>query len=237
MKIGILLCGDVPAELVDTFGSYTECLRAQLRLDECDSVTVWDLYQAGELPDDINQCDAYIVGGSPSGVHDGLDWVHRLSQFIRSAFFGRKKLFGICFGHQVINHALGGVVKRSEKGWGLGIYDVQLRQDIGSLKAGHNLQLIAVHQDQVIRPGQGFEVVAGNRFCPNYITRYKNQVLTVQGHPEFNGPFFNALLSHRTEKFKPEEIKKAQVTDDSLICNRRFNQFVNDFLAQPNTGY
>jgi len=236
MKIGILLCGDVPAELVDTFGNYTECLKTQLRLDECDSVSVWDLYQAGELPDDINQCDAYIVGGSPSGVHDGLDWVYRLSQFIRNAFYGRKKLFGICFGHQVINHALGGAVKRSEKGWGLGVYGVQLQQDIGALKAGHNLQLIAVHQDQVVKPGQGFEVVAGNRFCPNYITRYKDQVLTVQGHPEFSGLFFNALLKQRTNKFSPEEIKSAQVTDDSSICSHRFNRVVNEFLAQPHRG-
>jgi len=35
-------------------------------------------------------------------------------------------MVGICFGHQLIAQALGGVVRKSEKGWGIGrhVYDV-----------------------------------------------------------------------------------------------------------------
>ena len=232
MKIGILLCGDVPPELIKEFGSYTDCLTTQLNLNQYDSVKVWDLYQSNHLPENVYQCDAYIVGGSPSGVNDDLNWIHRLTSFIRKAFHAQRKLLGICFGHQVIHHALGGEVQKSNKGWGLGAYDVQLKEDIGELKAGQTMQLIAIHQDQVIKPGKGFEVLASNEFCPYYLTRYQDQILTVQGHPEFSGDFFNALLMLRADKFKPDEIQKAQVKDESLICNNMFNHFANNFLAR-----
>ena len=35
-------------------------------------------------------------------------------------------MVGVCFGHQLIAQALGGMVRKSEKGWGLGrhVYDV-----------------------------------------------------------------------------------------------------------------
>ncbi|GAB2648089.1 type 1 glutamine amidotransferase [Vibrio panuliri] len=230
MKIGILLCGDVAPELIEKFGNYADCLKAQLNLDRYGEVKVWNVYQEHELPEDVYECDAYVIGGSPSGVNDDLEWVHHLTLYIRMAFYAKRKLFGICFGHQVINHALGGEVKKAEKGWGLGSYDVELKQDIGELKAGQRMNLIAIHQDQVVKPGKGFEVLAGSEFCPIYITRYKNQVLTVQAHPEFSGVFFNALLMMRIERFGAVQVKQATVLDDSPIASSIFNRFAHEFL-------
>lgn len=230
MRIGILLCGDVPDGLLEEFGCYANCLQTQLNLSLYGSVVLWNVYEKNQLPEDVNDCDVYIIGGSPSGVNDGLDWVNNLVLFIRKAFYARKKMLGICFGHQVINHALGGKVRKIEEGLGLGTYDVVLNQDLGELKAGESMSLIAIHKDQVIEPGRNFEVLAGNDFCPNYITRYKNQVLTVQGHPEFNSRFFNALLHQRTNKFSEHEINQAFIEDGESIDSSIFNKFVNDFL-------
>ena len=231
MTIGILLCGDVPSELVDEFGHYTDCLKSQLHLERYGEVKVWNVYQQHQLPQDAYECEAYVIGGSPSGVNDNLEWLHHLITFIRQAFLANRKLFGICFGHQIINHALGGEVQRADQGWGLGSYHVQLKENIGELNAGQSMKLISIHQDQVVKPGNQFEVIAGNQFCPNYITRYKNQVLTVQGHPEFSGPFFNALLEQRTDQFNEEQRHKAKVHDkESMRFSTIFNQFAHQFL-------
>ena len=35
-------------------------------------------------------------------------------------------MVGICFGHQIIAKALGGVVSKSDKGWGVGIHTYEL---------------------------------------------------------------------------------------------------------------
>jgi len=230
MKIGILLCGDVPATLVDEFGCYSACLQSQYSLNRFGDVSVYNVYQNQVLPTHPNECDVYIIGGSPSGVNDNLDWVKSLSIFIQLAFRAKKKLFGICFGHQIINYALGGKVKKANKGWGLGAYEVLLNQDLGDLKAAQSMTLIAIHQDQVINPGKEFEVIAGNEFCPNYVTQYKNQVLTVQGHPEFTANFFNALLLQRLDVFEQDKIEAAIVTEQISIDNLAFNCFVTDFL-------
>lgn len=231
MRVGILLCGGVPSELESEFGNYTNCLTSQLNLGLYDKVNVWNVYQHHQLPGDAFECDVYVIGGSPSGVNDGLEWIHSLTQFVRKAFFANKKLFGICFGHQIIHHALGGKVRKADQGWGLGIYDVPLKEDIGELNAGKYINLIAIHQDQVVKLGGDFEVLAGNEFCPNYITRFKDQVLTVQGHPEFSGPFFNALIMQRTDQFNEEQIAKAKVKGkESIEASIIFNRFSHKFL-------
>jgi GMP synthase-like glutamine amidotransferase len=230
MKIGILLCGDVPESLIDEFGDYSSCLQQQFNLGIYEERTVWNVYQKNELPDDVALCDAYVIGGSPSSVNDESDWINSLSLFILRAFVAKKKLFGICFGHQVINHALGGKVQKVDRGWGLGTYEVELFKDLDELKAGNKLSLIAMHQDQVITPAKKFEVVAGCDFCPNYITRYKNQVLTVQGHPEFSFSFFVALLKASEGKFPQEKVEKASASNNYFQSGDYFNTLVYRFL-------
>ena len=230
MNIGILLCGNVPAKLIKEFGSYSECLKTHYRLDSYGSVKTWNVYQHNEFPKFINECDVYIIGGSPSGVNDNLNWVKDLTTFIQSAFRAKRKLFGICFGHQVINYALGGKVEETKRGWGLGAYDVLLQQNIDELTSGQKMKLIAIHQDQVISTGTGFEVLAGSEFCPHYMTKYQDRVLTVQGHPEFTAAFFNALLSQRIDIFQQDEIEAATITEAIKIDSLAFNRFVTDFL-------
>ncbi|MGI2175773.1 type 1 glutamine amidotransferase [Shewanella ulleungensis] len=230
MKIGILLCGDTPEPLQAEFGEYSACLEQQFSLKSSSSVSVWNVYQIHEFPQDVDACDVYIIGGSPAGVNDMDEWLEPLNQFIYKAFHARKKLFGICFGHQIINHALGGEIQKSDKGWGLGIYDVMLFTDLGELKQGEGLSLIAIHQDQVIKPAPDFEVVAGNVFCPNYITKYRDQVLTVQGHPEFTFPFMAALLKERQGKFSLEEIDRVLAQSVLLHDGERFNAVAKHFL-------
>ncbi|TEW45099.1 glutamine amidotransferase-related protein [Psychromonas algicola] len=115
MKIGILLCGDVPAKLIEEFGDYSDCLKMHYLLDAYASVKIWNVYQRNEFPKFSNECDVYIIGGSPSGVNDNLNWVKDLTAFIQSAFHTKRKLYGICFGHQVINYALGGKVEKQRE--------------------------------------------------------------------------------------------------------------------------
>lgn len=230
MNIGILLCGDVPAKLIKEFGSYSECLKTHYRLDSYGSVKTWNVYQHNAFPKFINECDVYIIGGSPSGVNDNVNWVKDLTAFIQSAFRAKRKLFGICFGHQMINSALGGKVEETKRGWGLGAYDVLLKQNIDELTSGQKMKLIAIHRDQVISTGAGFEVLAGSEFCPHYMTKYQDRVLTVQGHPEFTSAFFNALLSQRIDIFQQDEIEAATITEEIKIDSLAFNRFVTDFL-------
>lgn len=230
MKIGILLCGDVPTSLVKEFGDYSSCLQKQLNLNRYGDVTVWNVYEKFELPEHTDICDVYIIGGSPASVNDDSDWVNFLGEFIYNAFNKGRKLFGICFGHQIIHHALGGIVARSPNGWGVGPYSVTFFQDIGNIKRRKKMSLLAIHRDQVVKIAPFFDVVAGNYFCPNYMTRFKKQVLTIQGHPEFSFAFFSALINQKKDTLllptSNAPFKEDISTKDSLYFNAFFNKFM-----------
>ncbi|KVX02348.1 type 1 glutamine amidotransferase [Shewanella frigidimarina] len=232
MKIGILLCGDVPEPLTEEFGSYSSCLQNQLNLKGDVILTVFNIYQKNELPDNADSFDGFIIGGSQTGVNDDVDWIKPLAKFIHNAFYRGKKLFGICFGHQMIHHALGGIVMRSPAGWGLGAYEVTLFKDFEQLKTGEKISILAIHQDQVIKPAEYFDIIAGNDFCPNYLTRYKKQVLTIQGHPEFNFSFFLALINASENRFLPAILEHAVEERTSEKDRLYFNQCVNNFILE-----
>ena len=68
--------------------------------------------QLNNYPLDIDECDAYLITGSKASSYDDEQWIHDLKKFIQSLNKNKKKLIGICFGHQIIAEALGGSVKK-----------------------------------------------------------------------------------------------------------------------------
>ena len=149
----------------------------------------------GELPDSPDACDAYVVTGSPKGVYDDDPWIAELAQFLRDCYAAGKKLIGICFGHQILAHALGGHSQKSEKGWGLGqsTFQVDGHKPWMDDEAGP-LNLYFAHQDQVTSLPPGAELLGGNEFCPIGFYSIGDQVMAIQGHPEFTHAIMEDIL-------------------------------------------
>ena len=55
-------------------------------------------------------------------------------------------------------------------------------------------QLYFCHQDQVTKLPASADLIAGNDFCPNGIFAIGDQVLGIQGHPEFTRAVMAQLL-------------------------------------------
>ncbi|MEZ4864000.1 MAG: hypothetical protein R3C14_21960 [Caldilineaceae bacterium] len=149
----------------------------------------------GEFPVST-ACDAYLITGSPQGVYDPEPWIAELATCIRGLYVAEKRLVGICFGHQMLAHTLGGHTEKSAKGWGMGlrrftITAIQPWMD-PRLETG---QLYFCHQDQVARLPENAQRLAGNAFCPNAIFTIGKQVLGIQGHPEFSEEYMRALIT------------------------------------------
>ena len=70
----------------------------------------------GQYPDKLDACDAYIITGSNFSAYDNIAWIHTLNRFISGLFEADKKMIGICFGHQLLAHSLGGKVVKSPLG-------------------------------------------------------------------------------------------------------------------------
>lgn len=149
----------------------------------------------GELPTAQTACDAYLVTGSPAGVYDHAPWIAPLADFLRVRYAAGQKLVGICFGHQLLAHALGGHAERSTNGWGMGLRRFTLTQQRSwMVPAVEQGQLYFCHQDQVVRLPAQAEHLGGDTFCPNTVFAIGDQVLGIQGHPEFTEGVMRVLI-------------------------------------------
>ena len=114
------------------------------------------------FPKHLDDYDGYLISGSAYGVYDDVPFIARLIDLIQQIHQAKKPLFGVCFGHQIIAHALGGQAQKWDDGWVLGTMEVTLTklpdwvEEKDWIDSKHNkINLIHVHQDQVIKLPRG----------------------------------------------------------------------------------
>jgi len=202
ITIGILETGLLPTELENNFSSFPSMFQALL--NDCDSQLSFETYSVLKLqfPESINSCDAWLITGSKHAAYENHPWTEPLCQLIREAYQTDVPLIGICFGHQIICHALGGVVEKSQRGWGLGATAYTITDTPSWMKNTAKLDTFTIqafHQDQVLRTPANTQVIASSDECTNAALNINNKALTFQGHPEFNTDFSEALLSSKRD--------------------------------------
>ena len=154
-----------------------------------------------EYPDDFDAYDAVLLTGSRADSFSDEPWVRELRARVDELLRRKKKLVGICFGHQLIALCLGAQVGRAPQGWGMGrmTYDwcgpAPLRPD--GAAAASTLSLLASHQDQVLTLPAGATLLARSDFCPVAAYQVDEHVLCVQPHPEFVADYSAYLLEKR----------------------------------------
>ncbi len=220
MRVAIVEAGEPPAGLVPEHGSYCAMIRALLG-PGFDVVTFRAF--AGELPG-IGDCDALVVSGSACGVHDGLPWIAELVTLLHRAAEARRKLVGICFGHQLMAQAFGGAVARAPQGWGVGLhaYEVVATEPwMAGARAGDTIAVTASHQDQVVAPPPRARLLARSAFAPHAMLGYADHpAMSVQFHPEFEPAFSQALLAARPWPGLSDEDRAAAIASHERASDR-----------------
>ena len=199
MTIGILETGRPPEALRAQWGSYGDMIRAMLGHDR--TYRSYDV-QAGQLPADPAECSAYVITGSPAGVHDDLPWVPPFLDVLRRVR-GRAKLVGIGFGHQAMAQAFGGKVARSPEGWAVGMQRREVVRPSPGLREPLGFAIPAFHQDQVVALPPGARVLAASKATPFAAIGYDDGTVSVQGHPEFGPAFCAALIEAQRDVYGP----------------------------------
>jgi len=210
MKLTIVEAGDVPDSLSDRFGPYAKMFGDMFdRLGAAYDYDVVRVHHGAPLPDPA-RLEAILLPGSPAGVYDNhLAWMAPLRDFIRGAYAAAIPMVGICFGHQIMADALGGDVRKSEKGWGLGRHSYAVKNPaLGGGRA--TLSVACSHQDQVIVPPKEAEIILGSDFTPNAGLAYRNgAALSFQPHPEFLDEYTLALAELRRGKAPDAVVERA----------------------------
>ena len=199
-RLGILQAGSPPQEFLGYFPSYSKMFSNLFKISEKDFIISDYLIYENQFPKNIRDNDGYLITGSAFGVYENHQWMNPLFRKINDIVNINIPIVGICFGHQAIAQALGGLVEKSPKGWGLGITSMHLYKEKPWIKSYKNVtRVISFHQDQVIKVPQKAEILAGNEFCPISSFSIGRNVFTIQGHPEFTYEYFYNLLKIRKE--------------------------------------
>ena len=235
IKLGIFNCDRLDPAVEQEFGSYPQMF---MRFFARSAIPFeFTVYQAieGEYPAQIDDNDAYLITGSKFDAYGKEPWIARLLDYIRSLAEQKKPLIGICFGHQLIAQALGGQVEKSDKGWGVGIRQVELYQQRDWMEpALANMNLLYSHQDQVVTLPPDALAFAGDSFCPNAGMLIGDSIVTLQGHPEFEREYMRYLLAKRGERIGERTsraaIESLSATTDQDIVGQWLSAFIYQSL-------
>jgi GMP synthase-like glutamine amidotransferase len=222
--IGILEADELNDEVIQRYGRYAETFE-QL-LSAVDPHLAFQTYQVTqqEFPQSIDACDAYVLTGSKHSCYEDIPWINQLKQFVVECHAKKKKLIGICFGHQLIAQALGGSVQKHDKGWGIGMSSSDVKTTPHWLTPKQpQFNLLVSHQDQVTRLPQQASLVASNDFCPIAGYHVNHTILTFQGHPEFNHDYLQYIMTQRREVIGEQAYQQAieslqQDEDNELVA-------------------
>lgn len=184
----------------------------------------------GEVPQDIDEQDAYLITGSPLSVLDDLPFLPALYDFIRACDAARKALIGCCFGHQAIAVALGGTVARQD--WNIGIEEIAVSARSGlTLPEDTRLNLYQFHHDAVTAlPDECIRYATSDRCATAGFTK-GGHILTTQAHPEFTDPFMRCVLNHTAPILSAEQVAQAEATLGRRNDGAVFGQWITKFIG------
>ena len=208
----IVETGD-PAPSLRRYGCFAHWIRVAAGLRR-DQAVVYRVIDGHALPRRDGYAGALITG-SGAMVTDRHDWSERSATWLRDAAHAGMPLFGICYGHQLIAHALGGEVGWNPVGREIGTVRVErlAEADGDPLFGGHPaaFDAHATHMQSVIRLPDGAVKLARSEKDGCHAFRWGKSVWGVQFHPEFSTRMMRGYIAVRHEKLLHEGIDRFAV--------------------------
>ena len=226
MKIALLICDHVPQELSDVHGNYSNMFNRLLDNIDLDPYYVID----GKFPD-LSVYNAFVVTGSKYSVYDDIQWIHDLKLFTAEIYRLKKKMVGVCFGHQLITEALGGKVEKSHNGYLIGIHDFHMMDKRSwMLPDCKSYKTLMLCQDQVQTLPPDSTILSTSPECPIGMFILGDCFLGIQGHPEFSIAYNQAVFESRIKKIGKEKVENAIASFKDETDNDLLAGYINNFL-------
>lgn len=233
MKIGILDVDHLSSSIIRKYGCYADAFirllsPLQNKLTQADSFQRYSIFNM-EFPNSIDECDVYIISGSQYSTYENIPWIKKLEEYIQQLHVQKKKLIGICFGHQIIAQSLGGAVEKNTKGWEIGITTTHLINTQTWMIPERDFFFILVsHKDHVTKLPDNAINFCETKLSPNSGFYINNHILTFQGHPEFSKDYVKLIIKLQSNNLTKEQRQIAKMSlkqsdDQQLIAQWIFN--------------
>jgi len=186
LRVALYITGSTKPEIRYRYGDFEDWFAAFLTPYGVETTT-FDV-RKGKYPD-ITAVDGIIITGSSASVcTNPPDWVPVFITHLQDIIDSGIPTLGVCFGHQILAAAAGGVVEPHPDGRESGPTELQkttlgksdrLFQDIPE-----KFRVNMTHEDVVVRSPNG-RVLAYNDYNGFQAIRYSDTIQSVQFHPEF----------------------------------------------------
>jgi GMP synthase (glutamine-hydrolysing) len=162
----------------------------------------------GHAPPDPSGFAGVIVTGSGAMVTDREPWSETTAEWLRRAADHGLPMLGICYGHQLIAHALGGEVGDNPTGREMGTVPVELHpeaaQDILFATLPTRFAAQVTHLQTVLRPPADAAVLARSEQDACQAFRWRDHAWGVQFHPEFSATHMRGYVHARRDALQRE---------------------------------
>jgi GMP synthase (glutamine-hydrolysing) len=171
--------------------------------------SVVEVHQGETLPAVSVACatwDAALITGSAAMVSHRHDWSETSAQWLAQAHTEGLAMLGVCYGHQLLAHALGGVVGPNPSGRRMGSYavDIVAADDplLGPMAPQQWFQ--ASHVERVLTPPPQARIVARVDGDPHHALHFGGRCWGVQFHPEFDEAIMRCYIDARQDVLRGE---------------------------------
>ncbi|MFQ5416602.1 MAG: glutamine amidotransferase [Myxococcota bacterium] len=230
----IVKTGKTIASIEESRGDFEDWISAGLGVGP-EWVRVSRVDEGEELPEPEAVAGA-VVTGSSAMVTAREAWSERAAGWLSAAVAREVPILGICYGHQLLAHALGGTVRRNPNGREIGTVDVALAPgaDSDSLFAEFDggLRVHASHLESVTALPPGAIHLASSSLDPNHAFRVGRNAWGVQFHPEFDADIMRGYLAARREAVLSEGLDADALTraveerPEGFAVLRRFSAII-----------
>ncbi|KAI3985529.1 hypothetical protein MKX01_033843 [Papaver californicum] len=168
----------------------------------------WDLFRvcSGKFPKDeeLELFDGFFITGSCSDAHGNDIWILKLLNLLKKLDSLKKRVLGICFGHQILCRALGGKTGRAESGWDVGITYINLQLSTSLLDSlripATTLSVIEFHRDEVKELPPSAEVMAWSSKTGVEMFISGDHIMGIQGHLEYTKDILLNLIDRLLDR-------------------------------------
>jgi GMP synthase (glutamine-hydrolysing) len=193
----ILKTGSAHAHIREVMGDFDDWIATGLRAGGAAAVEIHDA-QSGTLPRPPRDYAGVVLTGSHAMVSEREPWSEALVPWLQAAVAAGTPVLGICYGHQLLAHALGGEVTHHPDGIEIGTVTVERhaasKDDplLGGLPERFAAQ--AVHWQSVRKLPAEAVLLAGSAHEAHHAFRVGKCAWGVQFHPEFSDKALRAYL-------------------------------------------
>jgi len=204
----VLVTGDPVPGVEARRGPFVALIRGVLGDEWAPTVRVLDA-RRGELPEP-SDTGALVITGSPESVTSRAPWILEAERAVAEVVRAGVPTLGICFGHQLLGQALGGLVEANPAGREIGSVRLRVLEEDALLGAALEPFVANMsHRDSITRLPPRARVLAETERERYAAVRFGPRAWGVQFHPEFDGDVMRGYIEARLAALSAEGIDPA----------------------------